>query len=409
MNTSTIINRAAIVRLYPNREQAAVLRRWQGGLRFVWNETLNWCKTQREKSGKWPNRAAIQTHMVSMKKQSETEWVGGIPAHAILAIARDMHRAFRNWFEKRARMPRFRGKRQRQLSVYMASQKTKLGKSQVKLPKLGSVRFRAGSLPEGRLVSLRVFCQADKWFMSITFECERFYSDHGSVDRVGIDMGIKVLATAFDGQKVMSIENPKALEKHLVRLRRYQRRVSRRIVGSKRRENAQRCVARLHQRIANARKDAAHKATSMLIKHANTIVIESLNVRGMVKNRHLARAVSDASIGMFMEMLRYKAAWYGRSIIEASQWFPSSKTCSACGVIHDMPLSVRRMSCVCGNEMDRDENAARNLFAYREELGNAGRATPKKRVESGDQNSAEMLGSVPVDETRMLKQTHVTA
>ena len=407
MTDTTLINRAAVIRLYPNREQAAALRRWQGGLRFVWNNTWAWCKEQRETAGKWPNKAAIQSRMVGMKKEAGTEWIADIPAHAILVLAEDMTRAMRNWFEKRAKMPKFRGKHQRAFSVYAVNQATKFGDQHVKLPKLGEVRYKAGNLPKGRLLSSRIYREADKWFMSSVFECQPFAESFGEVERVGIDMGLKALATVFDGEKIITVENPKALRKHEQRLARYQRRVSRRVKGSKRRERAKRHVARLHAKIANIRKDNAHKATSAIVAMADTIVVESLNIRGMMKNGNLAKSVADASMGMFLNQIRYKAAWHGRTVVAADRWLPSSKTCSACGQIHDMPLSARWMSCDCGNEMDRDENAARNLYAYREELGNAGGKTPKTRKETGEQEPAAMPIPVPVAELRILKRQSV--
>lgn len=406
-NQQQPITRGALVRLYPNRAQAAALRRWQGGLRFVWNHTWAWCQTQRaleDGAGKWPNKAAIQAHMVGLKRLPETAWITDLPAHAVLALAEDLHRAMRNWFEKRSGAPKFRGKHQRQFSVYAVNQSTTYSDSAVKLPKLGPVRFRAGDLPPGRLVFSRIYREAGKWYMSSSFECAATPEVRSpSVERVGVDMGVKTLATIFDGKVVAKVENPKALLAHEVKLRRYQRRLSRRKAGSHRREIAKLAVSRLHQRIANIRKDAAHKATSEIIRVADTIVVENLNVRGMLKNRKLAKSVADASMSEFLRMLRYKAQWSGRTLVEADRWFPSTKTCSVCGTLHAIGLGTRWLSCACGNEMDRDENAARNLFAYREEPGNVG-VTPKTRGECGDQARGATSATVPHAEPRILKR-----
>ena len=406
MTDTALINRAAVIRLYPNRAQAAALRRWQGGLRFVWNNTWAWCKEQRETAGKWPNKAAIQNRMVGLKKQHGTEWIADIPAHAILTLADDMHRAMRNWFEKRAKMPKFRGKFQRAFSVYAVNQATKFGEQHVKLPKLGDVRFKAGDLPEGRLLSSRIYRDADKWFMSSVFECQPMEPSFGAVERVALDVGIKTLATVFDGEKIVTVENPKALDKHLARLRRYQRRVSRRVNGSNRRDAAKRRVAKLHQKIANIRKDARHKATSAIVKMADTIVVESLNVKGMMKAKLQSKAIADASMGEFLRQIKYKAGWHGRTVVEAHRFFASSQICSACGDIHQ-EMATKRLDvlrCDCGNVMQRDENAARNLFAYSEERRNAGGKTPKTRMEIGDQELAAMPVPVPVSEVRISKR-----
>jgi putative transposase len=397
------ITRAAVARLYPTRTQAALLRRWQGGLRFVWNSTWAWCQAQREIGGSWPNGAAIQNHMVGLKSLPDTKWLSELPAHAVLALAEDLNRAMRNWFEKRTGRPRFRAKHQRQFSIYAVNQRTEFGAGKVKLPKLGGVRYRAGNLPNGRLLFSRIYREGEKWLIASVFECARIEPPEATVARVGVDMGLKALATTFDGERVHTVENPRALREHEARLRRYQRRVSRRKKGSAGCKRAKEAVSRLHQRIASIRRDAAHKATSELVARAHTLVVETLTIRGMVKNRTLAKHVHDAGMGEFLRMLRYKAAWSERTVIEADQWFPSSKLCSKCGALHDMPLSARWYSCGCGNTMDRDENAARNLFAYREEPGNVGE-TPVTRGESGGQAAEATRSSVPDAEPRMSKQ-----
>jgi putative transposase len=396
--------RGIVVRLYPNRTQAAKLRQWQGGLRFVWNHAWAWCKTHRESTGKWPSKAEIQRHIVELKKHPETRWVGDLPAHALLAIADDLLRAMANWFERRARMPRFRAKHQRQFSIYVVNQRTHYGEGTVKLPKLGALRYRGGDLPDGRLLCSRIYLAGDKWVMSSVFECESLEPMLAVDERAGIDMGLKALATVFDGERAGTVPNPKALRAHEIRLRRYQRRVSRRMKGSGRHASAKVAVGRLHERIAQIRKDAAHKATSALVARYETLVVETLNVAGMQKNRTLARSVHDAGMGDFLRLLRYKAAWSGRTLIEADPWFPSTKMCSRCGDLQHMTLSSRWYSCGCGNEMGRDENAARNLYAYREEPGNAG-VKPKTRGESGDQTVGATRPPVPDVEPRTSKQS----
>lgn len=304
-------------------------------------------------------------------------------------------------------MPKFRGKHQRAFSVYAVNQSTKFTEQHVKLPKLKDVRFKAGELLEGRLLFSRIYRDADKWFMSSVFEISPLAASIGAVECIGIDMGIKMLATVFDGEQHIRFQSPKALDTHLARLRRYQRRVSRRVKGSKRREDAKRRVARLHQTIANIRKDAMHKATSEIVRMAGTIKVESLNVKGMMGMKG-ARHTADAGMGEFLRILKYKAAWHGRKLVEASRWFPSSQTCSQGGEIHK-EMATKRLDvlrCDCGNVMQRDDNAAVNLFAYREELGNVG-VTPKTRMETGGQGAAAMPLPVPVSEVRISKRaTH---
>jgi putative transposase len=377
MTDVALISCAAVIRLYPNRAQSGALRRWQGGLRYVWNNVLDCMFKARSINGKWPTKAEVQSLIVGMKKEPGTEWLADIPAHALLKLSDDIMAAFKNWFDsisgkrKGPKMgrPQFRGKYARQFSIYMVNQNTTFGDGIVKLPKLGAVKFRAGDLPEGRLLSSRVYRDADKWFMSSVFECARPAVTIPAVDRVGIDMGVKTLATVFDGERVRAFVNVKALERHKQRLARYQRRVSRRMKGSHRREAAKRRLARLHQRIAEIRKDAAHKATTAIVSMSGTLVIESLSVKGMMMAKLQSKAIADASMGGFLRLLRYKADWQGRRIVEADKWFPSSQLCSVCKTINK-DMAVKRLDvlrCGCGNIMQRDENAARNLFAYREE------------------------------------------
>lgn len=365
-------------------------------------------------NGKWPTKAEVQAMIVGMKKEAGTEWLADIPAHALLKLADDIMAAFKNWFDsisgkrkgRKMGRPQFRGKFARQFSVYMVNQNTAFVEGGVKLPKLGKVRMRAGDLPQGRLLSSRVYREADKWFMSSVFECQPAVPSVPTVARVGIDMGLTTLATVFDGTRTVEFHSPKALRVHEARLRRYQRLVSRRVKGSHRRERAKRHVAKLHQRIANIRKDAAHKATSAIVAAAGAIVIEDLNVKGMAANRNIAKSVHDSAMSEFLLQLRYKAAWQGREIITASRWFASSKTCSDCGEKNlSVVLGVGRWACpACGSIHERDTNAARNLFAYREELGNAGEMTPKTRMEIGEQGMAARPRPVPISELRISKR-----
>ena len=389
------------LRLYPSRQQHAMLLRWRGSLRRVWNDSLDWTYKFREAEGRWPKSNELKKFMLSLKTREETPWLAELPTLAVHQMVPDLRRALKNWFEKRAKKPKFRGKYDRQFSIYIANTTSGFIGNRMKLPKLGTVKYRGGSLPDGRLYSARVFMEAGKWFASAVFECRPLDPSIAPVERVGIDMGIKTLATVYDGSNVVSIENPKALHANLAKLRRYQRMVSRRQKGSKRRELAKRRVANIHQRITNIRKDACHKATTDVVRNANSIVVESLNVKGMMKNGNLARSVADASMSTFLGMLAYKAQWHGRSVIEVSQWMPSTRTCSRCGQLHDMPLSSRWMSCDCGNEMDRDENAARNLYAYREEPGKVcDMKAQKTRGETGDQVHVATHEAVPVVEPR---------
>ncbi len=408
----TKITRAAVLRLYPNLAQAACLRRWQGGLRYVWNSALDCVFTSRDINGRWPTKAEIQALIVGMKKMEGTEWISDIPAHALLILADDLHKALLNWFNSlsgkrkgpKIARPRFRGKFDRQFSVYMVNQATSFGDGLVRLPKLGQMKFRGGDLPAGRLLSSRVYREADKWYMASIFECNAPEMNAALVECVGIDMGLKILATIYDGQAVREVAKLGALRKHEQRLKRYQRRLSRRVKGSNRCNKAKLAVARLHQRIANIRKDYAHKATSQIVSTAQKIKVETLNVKGWAKNRSISKSTTDAGVGMFLNMLRYKAAWAGRTLSEVGQWEPTSKTCSDCGERNAaVVMGVSRWACrACGAIHDRDHNAAKNIYAYGEERRNVTGKTVERAWTGGDQAGA--IPPVPQVETRILKR-----
>jgi putative transposase len=398
------ITRATVLRLYPNQQQASSLRRWQGGLRYVWNAALDCVFTSRDINGRWPTKAEIQTLIVGMKKMEGTEWISDIPAHALLTLADDLHKALVNRFNSlsgkrkgpKIARPRFREKFARQFSVYMVNQNTSFGE--------GLVKYRGGDLPSGRLLSSRVYREADKWYMASIFECTAPQVNAAPVECVGIDMGLKTLATIYDGHSIREVPKLGALRKHEQRLKRYQRRMSRRVKGSNRRNRAKLAIARLHQRIANIRKDYAHKATSEIVASAQTIKVETLNVKGWAKNRSISKSTADASVGMFLNMLRYKAAWAGRSLVEVGQWEPTSKTCSDCGAREPgVVLGVSRWVCsACGAIHDRDHNAAKNIYAYGEERRNVTGNTVESAWTGGDQ--ARAIPPVPQVETRILKR-----
>lgn len=213
----------------------------------------------------------------------------------------------------------------------------------------------------GKIMSATVSRVADRWFVSITVETESIpVAQAENQGAVGVDLGVAALATLSTGEVV---PGPKAHKALLGRLQRLSRSLSRKVKGSANRRRAKAKLGRLHSRISDIRKDALHKLTTAVTRRFHTIGIEDLNVRGMVKNRRLARAVSDMGFFEFRRQLEYKAAQRGAIVVVADRWYPSSKTCSACGhKLSELPLAVRQWSCpACGADHDRDVNAAINL------------------------------------------------
>lgn len=234
------------------------------------------------------------------------------------------------------------------------------------LPRIGKVRLKErGYLPtkgaEGvRVLGSVVTERAGRWFVSMQVEREASEPASASLPVVGVDVGITTLATLSDGTR---FDNPKALRAGTIRLRRLQRSVSRKVKGSKNREKATAKVARQHLKVASIRQDALHKCSDAITKRASVIVLEDLNVAGMMRNHSVAGALADASVAELHRQIRYKAAWRGATVLTADRWYPSSKTCSGCGCVRaELSLSERVFHCdACGLVMDRDLNAAVNL------------------------------------------------
>ncbi|MYA03055.1 MAG: IS200/IS605 family element transposase accessory protein TnpB [Caldilineaceae bacterium SB0664_bin_22] len=243
---------------------------------------------------------------------------------------------------------------------------------QVHLPKIGWVRMREALRFDGDIMSVTVSRKAGRWFASFTVDtCEPAPDPKPGPD-IGIDMGIRTLATVWDGEEGEEIANPKALARALKSLRRLDKAIARslhthgRHNPSQRRDGLYAKRNRLYFDIANLRADHHHKATTQIAKRGGTVKVETLNVDGMKRNRRLARPLSDAGMSEFVRQLEYKCAWYGTAFEKVDRWYPSSKTCSACGAVkQSLLLSERTYRCnLCGFECDRDENAARNLQAY---------------------------------------------
>ena len=233
----------------------------------------------------------------------------------------------------------------------------------LKLPRIGRVHCMENvyKLANGaHLVRVSVSRRAGCWYASLTVEREPTATQAPKGGAVGVDLGVKSLATLSDGTVV---PNPRALNTKLSALRKAQRALSRKVKGSARREKAKGRVARLYARVTDVRADAIHKATTMIARNYSVVCVEDLNVAGMMKNHHLARSVSDAALGEFRRQLEYKTARTGSALRVVDRWFPSSKTCSNCGVVKaKLSLSERTFNCdACGLSLDRDLNAAINI------------------------------------------------
>ena len=278
------------------------------------------------------------------------------PQMAIMQLGR----AFEHFFAGRARYPTFRRKG-RDDRFTLTNDQFRVEGRRIRIPKLGWVRMRETLRFAGRIVSASVARVADHWYASITVDTsDSPVPPAENQGAVGVDLGIKALATLSTGE---TFQGPKALRSLLTRLRRLSRALSRKVKGSRSRAKAKLKLARLHERIASIRRDCLHKLSTSITRRFHTIGIEDLNVKGMLGNRHLARAIADMGFHELRRQLEYKAARCGGQVVLVDRWYPSSKLCSSCGYrLEALGLGVRHWICPgCGASHDRDVNAAINL------------------------------------------------
>ncbi len=379
------------IALDPNNEQASHLAQAAGTARFAYNWALAEWKRQYEawrldNTQSKPSQAALRRQLNAVKRM-QFPWMLEVTKNAPQMAIIQLGQAFQNFFAGRARYPRFRKKGVHDRFT-LTNDQFDIDGSRIRIPNLGWVRMRETLRFAGKIMSATVSRVADRWFASITVDTPD--SSHlpkaKNQGAVGVDLGVSALATLSTGELISGPKPHKAL---LDRLRRLSRSLSRKVKGSANRGKAKRKLAKLHARIASIRSDALHKLTTDLTRRFHTIGIEDLNVRGMVKNRHLARSVADMGFFEFRRQLEYKAAIHGGQIVVAARFYASSKTCSACGhKLAELPLSVREWTCTCcGAVHDRDVNAATNLknmavsstvAACGEEGSGLGRKTPAK-------------------------------
>jgi putative transposase len=356
------------IALDPNNQQATYLKKACGVARFAYNWALAEWKRQYEA---WkadntlpkPTEAALRRQLNAIKRE-QFPWMLEVTKCAQQQAIIHLGQAFQNFFAGRASYPKFRKKGVHDRFT-LTNDKFDIDGSRIRIPKLGWVRMREPLRFAGKLMSATISRVADRWFVSITVDTPdtSHLPKAESQGAVGVDLGVSALATLSTGEV---IPGPKTHTTLLTRLKRLSRSLSRKQKGSANRAKARIKLAKLHARIANIRADALHKLTTDLTCRFHTICIEDLNVRGMMKNRYLARSIMDMGFFEFRRQLEYKAAMRGGVVVVADRFFASSKTCSACGHKLDaLSLSVREWVCPdCGTIHDRDRNAAKNLLAY---------------------------------------------
>ena len=350
---------AHVIALEPTAEQAHQFRCAAGCARFAYNWGLSRWK-ELYKAGSKPTWMSLQREFVS-RIDAEFPFMRSVPSSAYYQVFRHLGKAFARFFKKLGAYPQFKRKHGSPTTFKLVD--VRCHDRSIVMPRIGAVRSRETLRFPGRIISATVREDAERWVISILVDvpAEIHHCQHqADIPVVGIDLGLKALATFSDGTHV---DAPKPLKRYVKRLRRSQRQLSRRHKGSKRRRRTQIIIARLHRRIRSIRQSFLHPLTTRIIQNHGVIVIEDLHVKGMLKNHSLARAISDVGWGEFRRQLTYKAERYGRKLLLAPRFFPSSKQCSHCGCVKEtLSLKERIFDCeACGLHLDRDHNAARNL------------------------------------------------
>ena len=356
------INRTYKFRLYPTKAQTELLEKHFGCTRFVYNYFLNQRQEQYRLTGKNDNYHAQSETLTKLKKQEETAWLKEVNAQSLQYALRCLDVAYANFFKKRAKYPKFKSKRSK--NSFTAPQFTSIEWNRLFIVKFKEgIKCRVHREIKGKIGKVTITkTPSGKYFASVHTE-EEYQTTFGKTNKsVGVDMGLKDLLVTSEGEPFKNKNYTKKYERKLATA---QRHLSRKKKGSRGYENQRLKVARLHEKISNSRADYLHKCSISLVRKYDIICIEDLNVKGMVRNHHLAKSISDASWYSFVSMLTYKAEWNDKKVVKINRFFPSSQTCNVCRYVNKdvKDLSVREWECpICHTHHNRDVNAAINIL-----------------------------------------------
>lgn len=368
------------LRLYPSVEQADYLLRCRESFRWLWNLLVDIDRMQDDRGDgrRYADRAGHEKPQTQKQRiEFVRDWnrANGLtwPAQSVQGVAKDVDFAWKLYHEGRKRgdvwhKPKWKGIHQPP-KIHLTNQQVEFKRRRVRISKVGWMDWRGGTLPDGKLYNATLWLDAgNRWMLSVTFVCGPLPCEPSVIPSVGLDLGLKSFVVAVDSNDdTVVVQSLKALRNGERRLKLLQRRLSRRKKGSKQRKRAREQVANQYRRIRNRRKAFHHELSTWLVSRYGKLTVESLNIKGMLKNHHLAKSLSDAAFGEFLRQVKYKAEWRGRELVEANQWFASSQLCSECGEQDTSmkDLSKREFHCgFCGYVEDRDVNAARNLRRY---------------------------------------------
>ena len=358
--------KAIKIRLYPNLEQQTEMNKLLGSCRFVYNYCLEAKINSYKNDGKSLSMSDLNKEVIKLKNTDEYSWLKDAHSKVNQQSLINLDSAYKNFFKTKKGFPKFKSKYNPKQSFQCPqSCSVDFDKGTLNLPKIKNIKTVFHRRFKGIIKTVTISrVPSGKYYVSILVEDGKKLPTKAKLERlnaVGIDMGLKDFVVTSDGDK---IENPKYLRKSEKRLAIRQRKLSRKKKGSNNRNKQRKKVAKLHEKIANQRKDFLHKVSHQIVhKNHGTICVEDLCVKGMVKNKKLAKSISDVGWGMFYGFLKYKSEWYGKNFLDIGRFEPSSKMCSSCGNIKsNLKLSDREWTCVkCETKHDRDINASINI------------------------------------------------
>lgn len=353
-------------RIYPNHSQQNRINRTLGCCRFVFNHFLAIRRDEWTANHKSINYFQTCALLTDLKKNEDFSWLKEADSVALQEALRNLDTAYQNFFQRRAKYPRFKSKHNHSQSYRTRNQSNgiRIVNGKIKLPKIGEVKVKVSRTFEGRILNATVSRAASgKYYVSLCVELDKealLRSNAGG--EIGLHVGLKKFCTDSNGN---AVANPRVLKRFARKLVREQRRLSRKMPKSNNRSKARVRVARVHEHIANIRKDFLHKLSTRLVNENQVIAIENLQIKSMMKNHHLAKAIADVSWYEFFRQLAYKAELHGTRLLKVEPFYPSSQTCSNCGYRNEATknLNIRSWTCPkCGAEHERDENAAKNIL-----------------------------------------------
>ena len=357
--------KAYCYRIYPTNVQQQILRRQFGAVRFVYNYFLAEQQDRYEKKEPHLSFFDLCHKLVELKQSDDRAWLYRTNAQSLCQSLKNLDAAYQNFFQKRAGHPRFKSRRNGHQSMAYP-QGAYLAGNHLHIPKLGRVSIRLSRPFSGTMKTVTLKkTPTHKYYVSILVDDQQHLPK--PIQELylvsGVDVGLNHLATVMSATETTKYENPRFYAHHLPKLRHAQRSLSRKQKGSHRYRQQRKRVARIHEQVVNARHDSLHKLSTKLVSENQAVIVEDLNVRGLVKNRRLAKHIADVAWGEFVRQLEYKCRWAGKHLVRMDRFYPSSKICAECSTKNEeLTLKERVWTCAdCGVALDRDANAAQNI------------------------------------------------